>query len=191
MEGVVESQPGCEVDGGCGMGFPPTVFVSSRTHFLTGANRVGAIIYFCLFMVIGGLITLNLFITVVLENFNEQQKYDFAQDVLADFKDRWRNYDKKCVGWLQVESFLDLLKKTDPPVGLYRPDSAAEMVRHLRFLSIPVSRDGKLRYVTLPVVPISLHTIHQVHRCHAVHQQKALRHRRRRPPYPEEVRTHL
>eukprot|EP00754_Rhynchopus_humris_P012755 Rhum_TRINITY_DN14303_c21_g1::Rhum_TRINITY_DN14303_c21_g1_i1::g.80076::m.80076/K21862/DSC1, NaCP60E; voltage-gated cation channel len=129
MEGVMYDAPDCDLRNDCGQ------------------NDVGSVMYFCLFMVIGSLITLNLFITVVLENFNEQQNHDLAQEVLADFKEKWTAYDKKCVGWLTVESFLDLLRETDPPIGLYRPDSAAEMVRHLRFLGIPISKDGKLRYV--------------------------------------------
>ncbi|KAJ9451264.1 Sodium channel protein 60E [Diplonema papillatum] len=128
MEGATMDQEGCEEAGDC------------------GADEVGSAIYFCSFMVIGSLITLNLFITVVLENFSDQQTYDYAHAALNDFKEAWVAKDPKARGWLHFIDFLYIIKQLPPPIGLENPDSIAQMIRHLRFLSIPINREGRLRY---------------------------------------------
>ena len=97
-------------------------------------------------MIIGSLITLNLFITVVLENFSEQRSADVAQETLAEFREQWLVKDPYARGWLYVVDFLYVLRSLPPPIGLRRPNSIPEMIRHLRFLSIPVSKEGELRY---------------------------------------------
>eukprot|EP01060_Flectonema_neradi_P030270 TRINITY_DN4362_c0_g1_i7.p1 TRINITY_DN4362_c0_g1~~TRINITY_DN4362_c0_g1_i7.p1 ORF type:complete len:1713 (+),score=278.96 TRINITY_DN4362_c0_g1_i7:1641-6779(+) len=128
MVGVGENHRGCELANDC------------------GAERTVTIIYFTVFMIIGSLITLNLFITVVLENFSEQRCADVAQETLAEFREQWLVKDPYARGWLYVVDFLYVLRSLPPPIGLYRPNSIPEMIRHLRFLSIPVSREGELRY---------------------------------------------
>ena len=110
-----------------------------------------ALVYFPAFMIIGGLVIVNLVITVVLENFGEQETQQATRDVieiLRQFRGEWLKYDPMATESIHADHFIFILKSLPSPIGIDSPDSQLAVMIHIKKMAIVVSREGKLRYIS-------------------------------------------
>jgi hypothetical protein len=71
-----------------------------------------AVIYFLSFMVIMSFVFLNLFIAIILENFNIQNDaadLKVTQDTLDTFNENWLRFDPKGKGFINVMQITQLI----------------------------------------------------------------------------------
>eukprot|EP01062_Namystynia_karyoxenos_P062288 TRINITY_DN5519_c0_g1_i1.p1 TRINITY_DN5519_c0_g1~~TRINITY_DN5519_c0_g1_i1.p1 ORF type:complete len:2175 (+),score=490.22 TRINITY_DN5519_c0_g1_i1:67-6525(+) len=119
---------GCELEDACGSG------------------RAEATVFFVAFMICGSMVMMNLFITVVLENFGEQAQsahWDSLFLGLDDFRMLWVAADTDAAGMLHANEVVELLRSPELsyPVGLRSkipgPARELELLKKLRQLSLP------------------------------------------------------
>eukprot|EP01006_Ploeotia_vitrea_P048081 TRINITY_DN67195_c4_g2_i1.p1 TRINITY_DN67195_c4_g2~~TRINITY_DN67195_c4_g2_i1.p1 ORF type:complete len:577 (-),score=35.41 TRINITY_DN67195_c4_g2_i1:23-1753(-) len=102
-------------------------------------------VYFAMFMILGGFVTLNLFIAVVLENFSGLETVDddrvmWLMEVFHDFKNSWERKDYDADRMLHVSQLLEVLWIVVPPVGLRDPFlGGAPVLRELGNLDLKVT----------------------------------------------------
>lgn len=132
-------------------------------HDCMAAGTVVTVFYFTSFVLLGQFIMLNLFVAVILENFEREMaaaedKHDIRPDDIERFAAVWqqvhprwsnteegRGYDRE---WLPAELLPSLIKKLDPPLGLDKAvrDSKAAMMRLMRIIDVPINRRGEIYY---------------------------------------------
>jgi len=72
-------------------------------------------IYFMTFFVVGSLVMINLFIAVILDLFDEEQRNQEKMNKLWAVKEWtrvWMLYDTNADGWISVKNFIETLKRT-------------------------------------------------------------------------------
>ncbi|KAK3260446.1 hypothetical protein CYMTET_30594 [Cymbomonas tetramitiformis] len=88
-----------------------------------GCGSLWAPLYFFAFIIGGNFIMINLFLAIVLENYNNARKKDAeeitARDILV-FQELWNKYDRGGTGLLHTNKFEDFVRRVDPPLGLPR-----------------------------------------------------------------------
>jgi Ca2+-binding EF-hand superfamily protein len=93
-------------------------------------HAVGVFSYFCTFYVATAFVFLNLFVAVLLENFEmnfEAHMLDLKEDHIEEFREVWvehtSNQDESTVGISDLQSIIDGLQKRGNPLGDLAADS--------------------------------------------------------------------
>lgn len=105
-------------------------------------NRFLAVFFFVSYILIIFLIIINMYIAVILENFNEaqsQEEIGVTDDDLETFIQVWEEYDPKATHYIHLSQLSDFLDALEPPLQVPKPN------RHLfGELDIPIKTDFKI-----------------------------------------------
>eukprot|EP01062_Namystynia_karyoxenos_P000906 TRINITY_DN10322_c0_g1_i1.p1 TRINITY_DN10322_c0_g1~~TRINITY_DN10322_c0_g1_i1.p1 ORF type:complete len:2489 (+),score=759.50 TRINITY_DN10322_c0_g1_i1:117-7469(+) len=113
--------------------------------------------YFTLFMVVVAIITINLFITVLLENFNEIGKEEELQQKIApllgghsgSLREMWLDADPTATHYISANKFFSIIKRLGFPYwsrALIRGRGDLTAIVQLRRLPIPVVGERQVRW---------------------------------------------
>merc|ERR1739848_320461 len=83
-----------------------------------------AAFYNLFFFVTLGLVMLNLFIGVILDTYDQNDKINQAEDKMLAvhmFTKLWNQADKNTIGHLPIENVMGILKETPWPIGFVKP----------------------------------------------------------------------
>lgn len=99
-------------------------------------NKILAVFFFVSYILIIFLIIINMYIAVILENFNEAQQQEeigVSDDDLETFIQVWEDYDPKATHYIAVNQLSDFLDSLEPPLQIPKPN------RHLfGSLQVPI-----------------------------------------------------
>eukprot|EP01062_Namystynia_karyoxenos_P008562 TRINITY_DN13010_c0_g1_i2.p1 TRINITY_DN13010_c0_g1~~TRINITY_DN13010_c0_g1_i2.p1 ORF type:complete len:2282 (+),score=662.87 TRINITY_DN13010_c0_g1_i2:93-6848(+) len=140
MEACSLSEPDCYQErGDCG----PSVAVSR--------------IYFSVFVIMGGFLTVNLFVTVVVQGFDETSAAAVQQEVLqalAAFHLGWQRLDPAATRAVDARRVLALLMKLPEPlwithrgaIAARQTTEFANTLKQLKRMALPLNKDLKVHY---------------------------------------------
>ncbi|XP_037037155.1 sodium channel protein 60E isoform X3 [Bradysia coprophila] len=102
-------------------------------HFNNQANGdcghpILAITYFTSFIIISYMIVINMYIAIILENFNQahqEEEIGIVEDDLEMFYIRWSKYDPHATQFIHFSQVSDFLASLDPPLGIPKPNTVA------------------------------------------------------------------
>lgn len=101
-----------------------------------------AVPYFVSYILAIFLIIINMYIAVILENFNEAQQQEeigLTDDDLETYIQVWERYDTKATYYIPVSKLSDFLDDLEPPLKIPKPN------RHLfGELKVPVKEDDRI-----------------------------------------------
>ena len=92
------------------------------------ANPGLSIFYMATYIIITYLIIINMYIAVILENFNqahEQEEVGITEDDFEMFYVVWEKYDPHATQFIKVEYLSDLVADLDEPLGIPKPNEIA------------------------------------------------------------------
>ncbi|XP_043189125.1 sodium channel protein 60E-like isoform X2 [Amphibalanus amphitrite] len=101
-----------------------------------------AIIYFVTFIVINFMIVINMYIAVILENFNQahqEEEIGIVEEDLEMFYVRWAKYDPHATQFINFSQLSDFIASLDPPLGIAKPNTVA-----LVSFNLPIARGDKI-----------------------------------------------
>ncbi|KAJ6635625.1 Sodium channel protein 60E [Pseudolycoriella hygida] len=87
-----------------------------------------AITYFTSFIIISYMIVINMYIAIILENFNQahqEEEIGIVEDDLEMFYIRWSKYDPHATQFIHFSQVSDFLASLDPPLGIPKPNTVA------------------------------------------------------------------
>lgn len=88
--------------------------------------------YFCTFVISSQFLVVNLFVSVIIDNFDylTRDMSIVGLHHLNKFVRKWADFDPKASGRIKHDDVIKLLKKISPPLGLGKkcPDRVAYMV---------------------------------------------------------------
>ncbi|XP_037942222.1 sodium channel protein 60E-like [Teleopsis dalmanni] len=87
-----------------------------------------AITYFTSFIIISYMIVINMYIAIILENFNQahqEEEIGIVEDDLEMFYIRWSKYDPHASQFIHFGQLSDFIASLDPPLGIPKPNSVA------------------------------------------------------------------
>ncbi|XP_037079041.1 sodium channel protein 60E-like [Pollicipes pollicipes] len=101
-----------------------------------------AIIYFVTFIVINFMIVINMYIAVILENFNQahqEEEIGIVEEDLEMFYVRWAKYDPHATQFINFSQLSDFIASLDPPLGIPKPNTVA-----LVSFNLPIAKGDKI-----------------------------------------------
>ncbi|XP_052873705.1 sodium channel protein 60E-like [Anopheles cruzii] len=101
-----------------------------------------AITYFTSFIIISYMIVINMYIAIILENFNQahqEEEIGIVEDDLEMFYIRWSKYDPHAGQFIHFNQLSDFIASLDPPLGIPKPNSVA-----LVSFNLPISKGNKI-----------------------------------------------
>ncbi|KAG5893248.1 hypothetical protein JTB14_013408 [Gonioctena quinquepunctata] len=101
-----------------------------------------AIIYFTSFIIINYMIVINMYIAIILENFNQahqEEEIGIVEDDLEMFYIRWSKYDPHATQFIRFGQLSDFIASLDPPLGISKPNTVA-----LVSFNLPIARGNKI-----------------------------------------------
>lgn len=101
-----------------------------------------AITYFTSFIIINYMIVINMYIAIILENFNQahqEEEIGIVEDDLEMFYIHWSKYDPHATQFIAFEQISDFIGSLDPPLGIPKPNSVA-----LVSFNLPISAGNKI-----------------------------------------------
>ncbi|KAJ8963979.1 hypothetical protein NQ314_005238 [Rhamnusium bicolor] len=101
-----------------------------------------AIIYFTSFIIINYMIVINMYIAIILENFNQahqEEEIGIVEDDLEMFYIRWSKYDPHATQFIRFSQLSDFIASLDPPLGISKPNTVA-----LVSFNLPIARGNKI-----------------------------------------------
>lgn len=101
-----------------------------------------AITYFTSFIIISYMIVINMYIAIILENFNQahqEEEVGIVEDDLEMFYIRWSKYDPHASQFISFSQLSDFLHQLDPPLGIPKPNTLA-----LVYFNLPISQGDKV-----------------------------------------------
>eukprot|EP01065_Artemidia_motanka_P026534 TRINITY_DN3159_c0_g1_i1.p1 TRINITY_DN3159_c0_g1~~TRINITY_DN3159_c0_g1_i1.p1 ORF type:complete len:2278 (+),score=722.49 TRINITY_DN3159_c0_g1_i1:70-6903(+) len=122
-----------------------------------GAPNAMVELFFTVYMFVIAVIIINLFITVLLENFNEIGKEEELQKCIApllgsnagSFKEMWLDHDTEATGFLPCDKFFSILKRMPYPYwgkALFWGREDLTSLVQLRRLAVPVLKGRQVRW---------------------------------------------
>lgn len=88
-------------------------------------NRFLAVFFFVTYILIIFLIIINMYIAVILENFNEAQQQEeigVSDDDLETFVQVWEEFDPQATHYISLNQLSDLLDALEPPLQIPKPN---------------------------------------------------------------------
>ena len=101
-----------------------------------------AVIYFYSFIIIIFLVLINMYVAVILENYNnilEQEKIGISGDDIDLFYQHWMIYDPSSTQYIYYRDLSDFLHTLEGNLGIRKPNKAA-----CALLNIPLYEDDKI-----------------------------------------------
>ncbi|XP_066996031.2 sodium channel protein 60E-like [Anabrus simplex] len=101
-----------------------------------------AITYFTSFIIISYMIVINMYIAIILENFNQahqEEEIGIVEDDLEMFYIRWSKYDPHATQFIRFTQLSDFIASLDPPLGIPKPNVVA-----LVSFNLPIARGNKI-----------------------------------------------
>ncbi|CAH0713199.1 unnamed protein product, partial [Brenthis ino] len=101
-----------------------------------------AITYFTSFIIISYMIVINMYIAIILENFNQahqEEEIGIVEDDLEMFYIRWSKYDPHATQFISFVQLSDFIASLDPPLGISKPNTVA-----LVSFNLPIARGNKI-----------------------------------------------
>ncbi|XP_065337432.1 sodium channel protein 60E isoform X5 [Cloeon dipterum] len=101
-----------------------------------------AITYFVSFIIINYMIVINMYIAIILENFNQahqEEEIGIVEDDLEMFYIRWSKYDPHATQFIGFSQLSDFISSLDPPLGIQKPNNVA-----LVSFNLPIARGDKI-----------------------------------------------
>ncbi|XP_025409766.1 sodium channel protein 60E-like isoform X2 [Sipha flava] len=101
-----------------------------------------AITYFTSFIIISYMIVINMYIAIILENFNQahqEEEIGIVEDDLEMFYIRWSKYDPHATQFIAFNQISDFIASLDPPLGISKPNIVA-----LVSFNLPIARGNKI-----------------------------------------------
>ncbi|KAK6643713.1 hypothetical protein RUM43_005223 [Polyplax serrata] len=101
-----------------------------------------AITYFTSFIIINYMIVINMYIAIILENFNQahqEEEIGIVEDDLEMFYIRWSKYDPHATQFIRFNQLSDFIASLDPPLGISKPNVVA-----LVSFNLPIARGNKI-----------------------------------------------
>ncbi|RZF45624.1 hypothetical protein LSTR_LSTR010575, partial [Laodelphax striatellus] len=105
-------------------------------------NPVIAITYFTSFIIISYMIVINMYIAIILENFNQahqEEEIGIVEDDLEMFYIRWSKFDPHATQFIRFAQLSDFIASLDPPLGIAKPNIVA-----LVSFNLPIARGNKI-----------------------------------------------
>eukprot|EP01059_Diplonema_ambulator_P009860 TRINITY_DN19842_c1_g1_i6.p1 TRINITY_DN19842_c1_g1~~TRINITY_DN19842_c1_g1_i6.p1 ORF type:complete len:193 (+),score=53.00 TRINITY_DN19842_c1_g1_i6:65-643(+) len=104
-----------------------------------------ALPYFISFMMVGYVISLNLFITIIIEVLEHQRSQIELLNTVDTFKAKWIKFDDEATERVTWRQLLMILRVLPPPIGM--PSATRATSTYLTNLRIPISVEGHVRYI--------------------------------------------
>ncbi|XP_046661373.1 sodium channel protein 60E-like [Homalodisca vitripennis] len=101
-----------------------------------------AITYFTSFIIISYMIVINMYIAIILENFNQahqEEEIGIVEDDLEMFYIRWSKFDPHATQFIRFGQLSDFIASLDPPLGIPKPNIVA-----LVSFNLPIARGNKI-----------------------------------------------
>ncbi|KAF6217387.1 hypothetical protein GE061_001742 [Apolygus lucorum] len=101
-----------------------------------------AITYFTSFIIISYMIVINMYIAIILENFNQahqEEEIGIVEDDLEMFYIRWSKFDPHATQFIRFGQISDFIASLDPPLGIPKPNTVA-----LVSFNLPIARGNKI-----------------------------------------------
>ncbi|ROT66502.1 Sodium channel protein 60E [Penaeus vannamei] len=105
-------------------------------------HPVIAIVFFVSFIIINFMIVINMYIAVILENFNQAHKEEeigIVEDDLEMFYVRWSKYDPHATQFINFSQLSDFISSLDAPFGIPKPNTVA-----LVSFDLPIAKGDKI-----------------------------------------------
>lgn len=106
---------------------PPNCHLDQNSNGDCG-HPLLAITYFTSFIIINYMIVINMYIAIILENFNQahqEEEIGIVEDDLEMFYIRWSKYDPHATQFIHFEQLADFIASLDPPLGIPKPNTVA------------------------------------------------------------------
>ena len=87
-----------------------------------------ATLYLVSFIVLSSMIVINMYIAVLLENFNQahhEEELGLGEEDLERFYAKWSRFDPYATQFIAFTELSDFVASLDPPLGISRPNTAA------------------------------------------------------------------
>lgn len=91
-------------------------------------NPTLATLYLVSFIVLSSMIVINMYIAVLLENFNQahhEEELGLGEEDLERFYAKWSRFDPYASQFIAFGELSDFVASLDPPLGIARPNMAA------------------------------------------------------------------
>jgi hypothetical protein len=88
-------------------------------------NNAVAVPFFVTFLVITFLVVINMYIAVILENFNlakEEVQQGLTDDDYDMYYERWQMYDPKCTQFIKYDKLSEFIDSLDEPLRIPQPN---------------------------------------------------------------------
>lgn len=98
------------------------------------------LIFFSTFL--GYMIVINMYIAIILENFNQahqEEEVGIVEDDLEMFYIRWSKYDPHASQFISFSQLSDFISSLDPPLGIPKPNTVA-----LVSFNLPIAEGNKI-----------------------------------------------
>ena len=110
-------------------------------------NKIAAVIYLVSYMFIIVQFIVNMYIAVILENFNDAQNQEsvgITEDAIEDFYETWKKYDPKAKQFMEYKDVSDFLDEVPRPFRKVKPNS-----EYIARLNCPVREGRKVHCLDL------------------------------------------
>jgi len=113
-----------------------------------GCGSYVAYPYFCSFFIICAFLVLNLFVAVIMDNFDYLTR-DWSilgPHHLSEFVHLWSEYDPDAKGFIKHVDVVTLLRKISPPLGFRKLCPHRVACKRLVAMNMPLNADGSVNF---------------------------------------------
>ena len=147
-----------------------------------------AILYMVSFIVISWLIIINMYMAVILENFNQahqQEEVGITEDDFEMFYVTWESYDPYATQFIKYESLTDFVGDLDEPLGIPKPNEIA-----LVAFDLPIVEGDKLHCLDI-LIALVKNVLGDVEENEEFKEVKAQMDAKFREQFPTRVQTEV
>uniref|UniRef100_A0A914MNP8 Voltage-dependent calcium channel type A subunit alpha-1 n=1 Tax=Meloidogyne incognita TaxID=6306 RepID=A0A914MNP8_MELIC len=110
----------------------------------------GGIAYFTSFVFLSSFLMLNLFVAVIMDNFDylTRDSSILGPHHLDEFIRVWADFDPTATGRIHYSDMYEMLRNIAPPVGFGRKCPYRLAYKHLIRMNMPVADDGTVHFTT-------------------------------------------
>ncbi|KAL8602085.1 hypothetical protein ACOMHN_007355 [Nucella lapillus] len=129
---------------------PESVTLGQSRSPETGCGLDIAYIYFVFFFFLCSFLMLNLFVAVIMDNFDylTRDSSILGPHHLDEYIRSWAEYDPAATGRIHYTDMYELLRNMEPPVGFGKKCPYRLAYRKLVRMNMPVAEDGTVHFTT-------------------------------------------